>query len=62
MGAAVPVPGSFPAEPFPHVNETDDFKKRIKLMKRLALVPWVLGAAALVRWIFPASIAPELAR
>ena len=41
-----------PEEPFPHVNETDDFKKRIKLMKRLALVPWVLGAAALVAGYF----------
>jgi len=36
-----------PDEPFPHVNDTADFKKRIAQMKRLEAIPFVGGAAVL---------------
>lgn len=36
-----------PDEPFPHVNDTEDFKKRVAQMKRMESVPFALGAAAL---------------
>ncbi|MCA8901592.1 MAG: sulfotransferase family protein [Hyphomonas sp.] len=36
-----------PDEPFPRVNDTAEFKKRIAQMKRLEAVPFVLGAAVL---------------
>lgn len=37
-----------PDEPFPHVNETADFKKRIRMLERLAYVPWVAAGLAAV--------------
>ena len=36
-----------PDEPFPHVNDTADFRKRIAGMKRLEAIPFVAGAAVL---------------
>jgi len=32
-----------PDEPFPYVNEAEDFKKQIKFLDRLAYVPWAMG-------------------
>ena len=41
-----------PDTPFPHVNETADFVKRIRMMKMLGWMPWVtLGAAALIAYL-----------
>ena len=34
-----PVPGT----PFPNVNDRDEFKKSVAMMRRLRLLPWVLG-------------------
>lgn len=39
----VPVPET----PFPNVNDRADFQKRISMMKRLQLVPWVVGGLVL---------------
>ena len=37
-----------PDGPFPHVNDTADFKKRVAQMKRIEAVPLFAGGAALV--------------
>ncbi|MEZ5947430.1 MAG: sulfotransferase [Hyphomonas sp.] len=36
-----------PDEHFPHVNDTEDFKKRVAQMKAMEAIPMVLGAAVL---------------
>lgn len=36
-----------PEEPFPHVNDTAEFKKRVAQMKRMEAIPLALGAAVL---------------
>ena len=41
-----------PDEPFPHVNETEGFKKQIRFLKRLAYVPWIAaGGIALSAYV-----------
>ncbi|MEZ5968936.1 MAG: sulfotransferase [Hyphomonas sp.] len=36
-----------PGEPFPHVNDTAEFKKRVSQMKLMQAVPMAAGAALL---------------
>lgn len=36
-----------PDEPFPHVNDTAEFKRRVAQMKRMESIPFVLGAIGL---------------
>ena len=41
-----------PAEPYPHLNDTAEMQSRIKLLKALNWLPWIVGSAliAFIGW------------
>lgn len=40
-----------PDIPFPNVNDRASFLKRVKMMRRMSLVPWILGGAAIAAFL-----------